>query len=65
MDNMPIDNEYYENVIAYNMLVNEPYLASIVDHLDGHADHTKLMRQLLTHDSWIRNFNIDTTTGAV
>lgn len=34
MENRAIDNEYYENVIAYNMLVNEPYLASIVDHLD-------------------------------
>ena len=29
-----LDNEFYEIVIAYNMLTNEPYLASIIDHLD-------------------------------
>lgn len=30
-----IDKDFYEIVIAYNMLTNEPYLASIIDHLDG------------------------------
>ena len=29
-----IDNDFYEIVIAYNMLTDEPYLASIIDHLD-------------------------------
>lgn len=29
-----IDTDYYETVIAYNMLTDEPYLASIIDHLD-------------------------------
>lgn len=29
-----IDNSFYETVIAYNMLTDEPYLASIIDHLD-------------------------------
>ncbi len=34
-------------------------LASCIDeHLDGRAEHTKLMRQLLTHDSWVRTFGI-------
>ena len=30
-----IDSDFYEVVIAYNMLTDEPYLASIIDHLDG------------------------------
>jgi len=29
-----IDNDFYEIVIAYNMLTDEPYLSSIIDHLD-------------------------------
>lgn len=29
-----LDNSFYETVIAYNMLTDEPYLASIIDHLD-------------------------------
>ena len=29
-----IDSSFYETVIAYNMLTDEPYLASIIDHLD-------------------------------
>lgn len=28
-----LDSEFYETVIAYNMLTDEPYLASIIDHL--------------------------------
>lgn len=30
-----LDNDFYEIVIAYNMLVDESYLSSIVDHLDS------------------------------
>jgi len=29
-----LDSEFYETIIAYNMLLDEPYLASIIDHLD-------------------------------
>lgn len=29
-----LDGDFYETVVAYNMLTDEPYLASIVDHLD-------------------------------
>jgi replicative DNA helicase len=29
-----LDHEFYETVIMYNMLTDEPYLASIIDHLD-------------------------------
>jgi asparagine synthetase B (glutamine-hydrolysing) len=30
----------------------------IDEHLNGYANHTKLLRQLLTHDSWVRSFGI-------
>ncbi len=34
-------------------------LAACVDeHLSGQATHTKLLRQLLTHDAWVREFGI-------
>jgi len=34
-------------------------LARCIDeHLDGRAKHTKLLRQLLTHDAWVREFGI-------
>lgn len=29
-----LDSTFYETVITYNMLTDEPYLASIIDHLD-------------------------------
>lgn len=32
--NPKLDHEFYETVIMYNMLTDEPYLASIIDHLD-------------------------------
>ena len=31
MDNLKIDNDFFENIIIYNTLVDEEYLASIVD----------------------------------
>ena len=34
-DKLKIDSEFYETVIAYNMLVDEAYLSSIIDHLDN------------------------------
>jgi len=30
-----LDDTFYETVIAYNMLTDEPYLANIIDHLDS------------------------------
>jgi hypothetical protein len=30
----------------------------IDEHLEGRAKHTKLLRQLLTHDAWVRRFEI-------
>lgn len=40
-------------------LFNTDALAMCIDeHLDGIAGHTKLLRQLLTHDAWVREFRI-------
>lgn len=30
----------------------------IDEHLDGRKEHTKLLRQLLTHDSWVQSFGM-------
>ena len=35
MNKNSLDGDFYEVVIAYNMLTDEAYLSSIVDHLDG------------------------------
>lgn len=34
MSTSTLDAEFYETVIAYHMLTDEPYLSSIIDHLD-------------------------------
>ena len=35
-------------------------LATCIDeHLDGRSNHAKLLRQLLTHDAWVRRFGIE------
>ncbi|MDA0703426.1 MAG: hypothetical protein O3A96_09370, partial [Proteobacteria bacterium] len=40
-------------------LLSTDALASCIDeHLAGTAKHTKLLRQLMTHDSWVRQFGI-------
>ena len=31
---------------------------AIDEHLDGKRDHTKLLRQLLSHDAWVREYGI-------
>jgi asparagine synthetase B (glutamine-hydrolysing) len=48
--------------LALGWLDVDATAACIDDHLAGRASHTKLLRQLLTHDSWVRSFGIDTTT---
>jgi replicative DNA helicase len=34
MNSKSIDSDFYEVVIAYNMLTDEPYLTSVIDHLN-------------------------------
>jgi asparagine synthetase B (glutamine-hydrolysing) len=43
-------------------LLDAAGLAACIDeHLGGRASHVKLLRQLLTHDAWVRRFGIDAT----
>jgi len=44
--------------IALGLLSPDALAACIDEHLDGTASHTKLLRQLMTHDSWVRQFGI-------
>jgi replicative DNA helicase len=42
-----LDSDFYEIVIAYNMLTDEPYLASIIDHLDGKYFNDKNIARII------------------
>ncbi len=42
-----LDSQFYETVIAYNMLTDEPYLASIIDHLDQKFFDNKNIRSVV------------------
>jgi len=42
-----LDSQFYETVIAYNMLTDEPYLASIIDHLDQKFFENKHIRSVV------------------
>lgn len=44
--------------MTFGILDADGIAACIDEHLDGRASHTKLMRQLLTHDAWVRRFGI-------
>ncbi|MCX7353289.1 MAG: asparagine synthase-related protein [Alphaproteobacteria bacterium] len=46
------------DALSFGVLDIDGLAACIDEHLDGRASHAKLMRQLLTHDSWVRNFRI-------
>jgi replicative DNA helicase len=45
---LQIDSEFYETIIAYNMLVDEPYLASIIDHLDQRYFENKNISKIVS-----------------
>ena len=47
--------------LTFGVLDCDALAACIDEHLDGRAKHTKLMRQLLTHDAWVRCFGISGT----
>lgn len=42
-----LDHTFYENVIMYNMLTNEPYLASIIDHLKSEYFEDKKIASII------------------
>ena len=46
------------DALSFGLLNADALAACIDEHLEGRAKHTKLMRQLLTHDSWVRVFGI-------
>jgi asparagine synthase (glutamine-hydrolysing) len=45
--------------ISFGILDCDGLRTVIDEHLDGRSEHTKLMRQLLTHDAWVRRFGIE------
>ena len=47
MDNIKIDNDFFEKVIIYNTLVNEEYLASIVDFIKPEYFKDKDIRPII------------------
>ena len=42
------------DALCFGVLSPDGLAACIDEHLEGRAKHTKLLRQLLTHDSWVR-----------
>ncbi|MDP6952965.1 MAG: asparagine synthase-related protein [Alphaproteobacteria bacterium] len=44
--------------LGFGVLDTDGLAACIDEHLDGRRNHTKLLRQLLTHDAWVREFAI-------
>lgn len=44
--------------LCFNQFDPDGLAACIDEHLEGTARHTKLLRQLLTHDAWVRTFDI-------
>ena len=44
--------------LSFNLLDPDALAKCIDDHISGKKMHTKLLRQLITHDSWARNFKI-------
>jgi hypothetical protein len=49
------------DALSYGLFDVDALRACIDEHLDGRANHTKLLRQLLTHDAWVRCFGITGT----
>lgn len=45
--------------LSFGMFDCDGLRAVMDEHLDGRLEHTKLMRQLLTHDAWVRRFGIE------
>jgi hypothetical protein len=46
------------DALTFGVMDSDALSACIDEHLDGRAKHTKLLRQLLTHDAWVRTFGI-------
>lgn len=46
------------DVLNFGVMSIAGLAACVDEHLSGQATHTKLLRQLLTHDAWVREFGI-------
>lgn len=44
--------------LSFGLLSHDQLANCIDDHMSGKETHTKLIRQLLTHDNWVRTYNI-------
>ncbi len=44
--------------LCLGMMSPDGLAACIDEHLEGQRNHTKLLRQLQTHDAWVRLFNV-------
>jgi len=44
--------------LAFGLFDTDALASCIDEHLEGTASHTKLLRQLQTHDAWVRTFGI-------
>ena len=47
------------DVLGFGLIDPNRMAECIDEHLNEQVSHTKLLRQLLTHDSWVRSFGID------
>ena len=47
------------DALTFGMMQADQLRTCIDQHLSGQGAHTKLMRQLLTHDAWVRHFGIE------
>lgn len=52
------------DALSFGVLDPDGLGACIDEHMDGRANHSKLMRQLLTHDSWMRTFSVEPARAA-
>ena len=46
--------------LAFGLLDKDQIAICIDKHISGEETHTKLIRQLLTHDDWVNAYNIKT-----
>ncbi len=47
------------DALSFGLFDLDQLRACIDEHLDGRRKHTKLLRQLLTHEAWVRVFGIE------
>ena len=51
--------------LSFGILDHDALHNCIKQHMDGSFSHTKLLRQILTHDAWVRTYKIEPTHCSV